>query len=159
MWTQNLPHLPPYQTELVRGVTREVRDLDRDVADLLEPFNGSFDPTADRATACHILVNHLSMRRNKRCLLAYHRTRTDKLEELVWNGSDVADLSGQQVRDGSGPNGAGGGSGGMRVSARRRRTTCGSTATSWPRTRATGQTSTSRAAWSRRGTYSSTSGS
>lgn len=39
------------------------------------------------------------MRRNKRCLLAYHRTRTDKLEELVWNGSDVVDLSGQQVRD------------------------------------------------------------
>lgn len=41
------------------------------------------------------------MRRNKRCLLAYHRTRTDKLEELVWNGSDVVDLSGQQVRDSS----------------------------------------------------------
>jgi GINS complex subunit 1 len=39
------------------------------------------------------------MRRNKRCLLAYHRTRTDKLEELVWNGTDVSDLSGQQVRD------------------------------------------------------------
>lgn len=39
------------------------------------------------------------MRRNKRCLLAYHRTRTDKLEELVWNGSDVIDLSGQQVRN------------------------------------------------------------
>lgn len=42
------------------------------------------------------------MRRNKRCLLAYHRTRTDKLEELVWNGSDVVDLSGQQVRDSAG---------------------------------------------------------
>ena len=42
------------------------------------------------------------MRRNKRCLLAYHRTRTDKLEELVWNGSDVVDLSGQQVREASG---------------------------------------------------------
>lgn len=41
------------------------------------------------------------MRRNKRCLLAYHRTRTDKLEELVWNGADVVDLSGQQVRDGT----------------------------------------------------------
>lgn len=40
------------------------------------------------------------MRRNKRCLLAYHRTRTDKLEELVWNGSDVVDLSGQQIRHG-----------------------------------------------------------
>lgn len=47
------------------------------------------------------------MRRNKRCLLAYHRTRTDKLEELVWNGADVVDLSGQQVRDGSSRNSTG----------------------------------------------------
>ncbi|KAK5990827.1 DNA replication complex GINS protein PSF1 [Cladobotryum mycophilum] len=97
--TQNLAHLPPYQAEIVRAVTREVRDLDKDVADLLEPFQGSFDPAADQAVACTLLVNHLSMRRNKRCLLAYHRTRADKLEELVWNGADVIDLSGQQVRD------------------------------------------------------------
>jgi len=84
-------------------VTREVRDLDKDVASLLEPFQGSFDPAADQATACTLLVNHLSMRRNKRCLLAYHRTRTDKLEELVWSGSDVLDLAGQQA---GGANGA-----------------------------------------------------
>ncbi|KAL7925086.1 hypothetical protein ACQKWADRAFT_285011 [Trichoderma austrokoningii] len=99
--TQNLAHLPPYQTELVRAVTREVRDLNKDVDDLLEPFEGSFDPSQDQAVAYTLLVNHISMRRNKRCLLAYHRTRTDKLEELVWNGADVVDLSGQQVRDGS----------------------------------------------------------
>ena len=90
-----MSHLPTYQTELVRGVTREVRDLDKDVASLLEPFNGSFDPAAEQATACTLLVNHLSMRRNKRCLLAYHRTRTDKLEELVWGGVDLQELSGQ----------------------------------------------------------------
>ncbi|KAK4247998.1 hypothetical protein C7999DRAFT_40748 [Corynascus novoguineensis] len=107
--TQNLAHLPPYQTELVRAVTREVRDLDKDVASLLEPFQGSFDPSADQATACTLLVNHLSMRRNKRCLLAYHRTRTDKLEELVWKGSDVLDLAGQQ---GGGTNGASAADGG-----------------------------------------------
>ncbi len=88
-------------------MTREVRDLDRDVASLLEPFQGSFDPTAEQATACTLLVNHLSMRRNKRCLLAYHRTRTDKLEELVWNGSDVVDLAGQQVAGANGVTGAG----------------------------------------------------
>lgn len=109
--TQNLAHLPPYQTELVRGVTREVRDLDKDVSELLEPFQGSFDPTADQAVACTLLVNHLSMRRNKRCLLAYHRTRTDKLEEMVWNGADVVDLSGQQVRDGAAAGGGGPGDG------------------------------------------------
>lgn len=112
--TQNLAHLPPYQTEMVRAVTKEVRDLDKDVADLLEPFNGTFDPNAEQATACTLLVNHLSMRRNKRCLLAYHRTRTDKLEELVWKGADLVDLSAQQVRNsgsGSGGDNANGGSG------------------------------------------------
>ncbi|KAI0141047.1 GINS complex, Psf1 component [Hypoxylon sp. NC0597] len=102
--TQNLAHLPPYQTELVRAVTREVRDLDKDVQDMLEPFQGSFNPNEDPATACTLLVNHLSMRRNKRCLLAYHRTRTDRLEELVWKGYDVVDLAGQQVRDAQGGN-------------------------------------------------------
>ncbi|KJR84769.1 GINS complex subunit 1 [Sporothrix schenckii 1099-18] len=109
--TQNLAHLPPYQTEIVRAVTREVRDLDKDVAQLLEPFQGNFDPSVEQATACALLVDHLAMRRNKRCLLAYHRTRTDKLEELVWKGSDVVDLSVQQVRDASGSAGAGGGGG------------------------------------------------
>ncbi|RYP49799.1 hypothetical protein DL768_004586 [Monosporascus sp. mg162] len=109
--TQNLTHLPPYQTEIVRAVTREVRDLDKDVARMLEPFQGSFVPTDDQATACTLLVNHLSMRRNKRCLLAYHKTRTDRLEELVWKGYDVVDLAGQQVRDGPGAAGAGPGVG------------------------------------------------
>lgn len=81
--------------------------MDKDVVGLLEPFQGSFDPAADQAVACTLLVNHLTMRRNKRCLLAYHRTRTNKLEELVWNGADVVDLCGQQVRDtGGSTNGA-----------------------------------------------------
>ncbi|KAL8413939.1 hypothetical protein RB594_005248 [Gaeumannomyces avenae] len=100
---------------MVRAATREVRDLNKDVASLLEPFNGSFDPSADQATACALLVDHLSMRRNKRCLLAYHRTRTDKLEDLVWSGADVLDLSGQQLREGAAADGGGGGGGGGRA--------------------------------------------
>lgn len=105
---QNLAHLPPYAATTVRAVTKEVRDLDRDVAGLLAPYNtgssqasdgtaikSSFNPADDPATACILLVNHLSMRRNKRCLLAYHRTRTDKLEQMCWQGLDV--LEAQQV--------------------------------------------------------------
>ncbi|PYH42096.1 DNA replication protein PSF1 [Aspergillus saccharolyticus JOP 1030-1] len=87
--TQALTHLPPYQTELVRAVAREVRDLDRDVARLLTPFEGSFNPSQEPAIACALLVDHLCTRRNKRCLLAYHRVRTEKLEELCWTGVDV----------------------------------------------------------------------
>lgn len=97
--TQNLIHLPPYQTETVRAVTREVRDLDKDVKRILEPFEGQFSPSSDPATACSLLVNHLSIRRNKRCLLAYHRVRADKLEQMCWDGEDVLEL--QQLRQSS----------------------------------------------------------
>ena len=86
-----MAHLPPHQTELVREVTREVRDLDKDVSNILAPFEGSFNPSAEPATACAVLVNHLCMRRNKRCLLAYHRVRCDKLEEMCWSGKEILD--------------------------------------------------------------------
>lgn len=103
---QVLDKLPPYATTTVRAVTKEVRDLERDANTLLAPYNSSstqssdgsqikssFNPADDPATACALLVSHLSMRRNKRCLMAYHKTRTDKLEEMCWQGLDVSDLS------------------------------------------------------------------
>ncbi|CAO2650592.1 Nn.00g018840.m01.CDS01 [Neocucurbitaria sp. VM-36] len=94
--TQALPHLPPYASELVRSIVREVRDLDKDVSNILAPYNGSFNPSASPETACALLVNHLCMRRNKRCLLAYHRVRSDKLEGYCWEGVDV--LEAQSVQ-------------------------------------------------------------
>lgn len=96
--TQSLAHLPPFQAEIVRAVTREVRDLDRDVTEMLEPFDGQFNPAEDPATACSLLVRHLCMRRNKRCLLAYHRVRSDKIEDMCWNGSDLL----EQIQQGAG---------------------------------------------------------
>lgn len=113
---QNLPHLPPYAATTVRTATKEVRDLDREVNSLLAPYNSqstqssdgtqiksSFNPADDPATACALLVNHLSMRRNKRCLLSYHKTRTEKLEEMCWSGADVAEIqqASQSSRSGS----------------------------------------------------------
>jgi GINS complex subunit 1 len=83
-------------------MTREVRDIDKDVSNILAPFEGSFNPSAEPATACSVLVNHLCMRRNKRCLLAYHRVRSDKLEEMCWNGNDVLDIEQQQQAGASG---------------------------------------------------------
>lgn len=74
---------------MVRAVARETVDLERDVNRILDPFQGSFDPSTEPATACTLLVNHLSMRRNKRCLLAYHRVRAEKLEQMCWEGKDV----------------------------------------------------------------------
>jgi GINS complex subunit 1 len=104
--TQNLPNLPPYASITIQAVTKEVRDLDKENTHILSAYSNpstssqssnlqssqiksSFNPSEDPATACSLMVNHLSMRRNKRCQLAYHRTRTDKLEEMIWNGQDV----------------------------------------------------------------------
>ncbi|KAI9786060.1 MAG: DNA replication protein psf1 [Peltula sp. TS41687] len=110
--TQALGHLPQYQTEIVRAVTREVRDLDKEVAGILEPFHGNFNPSGEPATACLLLVNHLCMRRNKRCLLAYHRVRSDKLEEMCWSGIDVLEQTAQQGPLSDSTGGARSGSGG-----------------------------------------------
>jgi len=81
-------------------VTREVRDLDKDVARILEPFQGSFNPTSEPATACALLVDHLSMRRNKRCLLAYHRVRAEKLEQMCWEGKDAFEQQSENEQNG-----------------------------------------------------------
>lgn len=72
-------------------MTRETIDLDRDVSYILEPFAGSFNPATQPATACALLVDHLTMRRNKRCLLAYHRVRAERLEQICWDGIDPTD--------------------------------------------------------------------
>lgn len=79
-------------------MTHEVRDLDKDVSSILAPFQGSFNPSSEPATACSVLVNHLCMRRNKRCLLAYHRVRADKLEQMCWSGKDDQEQPGPRGR-------------------------------------------------------------
>ena len=70
---------------------REVRDLDNNAKAVLASFGGSFNFAAEPAAACSVIVDHLCMRRNKRCLLAYHRVRLEKLEEMCWSGRDVLD--------------------------------------------------------------------
>lgn len=53
------------------------------------------------------------MRRNKRCLLAYHRVRSDKLEDYCWEGIDVLEQQGSKDHSGeagrAGALGTGGG--------------------------------------------------
>ncbi|KAF3928878.1 hypothetical protein ABW20_dc0107812 [Dactylellina cionopaga] len=87
--TQALSQLPPYQTDIVRAVTREVHDLHQDISEITNSYEGDFNPSADPARACALLVHHLCVRRNKRCLLAYHRVRAEKIEQMCWNGMDV----------------------------------------------------------------------
>jgi len=88
--TLTLPTLPPYATTLVRTAVRDIYALDNSVTQLLAPYAGTFNPSSDPATACALLVNHLSMRRSKRVLCAYHHVRAARLERAVWEGKDEA---------------------------------------------------------------------
>ena len=81
---------------------REIRDLEKDATSILAPYQGAFDPAAEPAVSCSLLVNHVCMRRNKRCLLAYHRVRSDKLEEMCWQGQDVLEHTHMHAQRGQG---------------------------------------------------------
>lgn len=85
--TLNLEGLPLYSSDLVRTVTREVRDLHRDAEEILESYGADFQASQDRKTSCALFVLHLCMRRNKRCLLAYQRLRAERIVQMVWNES------------------------------------------------------------------------
>ncbi|ODQ64664.1 DNA replication complex GINS protein PSF1 [Nadsonia fulvescens var. elongata DSM 6958] len=89
--TRNLDMVPLYQEELVRGVVREIRDLDRAAQQTLSHYEGQFRPSQDRMTSCSLFVQHLCMRRNKRCLMAYQRLRAERIAQMAWEGYDYAD--------------------------------------------------------------------
>jgi GINS complex subunit 1 len=86
--TISLPTLPSYESDLVRTIVREVRALGDSANATIDSLPPDFDPSADPATSMKIVVEVSSMRRDKRCLLAYHRVRTDKIAEGVWKGID-----------------------------------------------------------------------
>ncbi|BFZ53197.1 DNA replication protein psf1 [Savitreella phatthalungensis] len=91
--TASLDHLPAYQSEVVRGVVREMKALESEQQRLLEAHGGAahFDHTEHPEAAVQILVQHISKQRNKRCLLAYLKQRTKRIENLCW--AETLDLT------------------------------------------------------------------
>lgn len=43
----------------------------------------------DKVAKCQYFVTLLCMERNKRCLLAYQRLRTDILDSMAWNNNGL----------------------------------------------------------------------
>jgi GINS complex subunit 1 len=103
--TVNLDHLPAYQDELVAGVLRETLDLNNDYQELAHEYREMMniqsqlplseqspeDQQEYRQTACALMVMHLSMARNKRCLMAYEKLRADHLDRMAWDEVDYLD--------------------------------------------------------------------
>lgn len=85
--------IPPYNDALVRSICREVRALEENVRDAAQNAPAFQDQEEVDAFRCNVLVQHLAMHRNKRCMLAYHRSRLEKLRELAWAGGGVGGSS------------------------------------------------------------------
>ncbi|ODV82090.1 DNA replication complex GINS protein PSF1 [Suhomyces tanzawaensis NRRL Y-17324] len=84
--TTNLSALPLYQGDLVKDIIKEIQDLNKD-AEFLEEQTDDGDEQL-KINQCQLFVTHLSMRRNKRCLLAYERLRAEKVAEFAWLNID-----------------------------------------------------------------------
>lgn len=101
--TQNLDILPVYQDELVTSVTREILDLSKDAEELGQAYREAQLELSQQQDIpeeelqenwqmlCALLVMHLSMNRNKRCLMAYEKLRADNLARMAWSEVDYLD--------------------------------------------------------------------
>ncbi|CEP61218.1 DNA replication protein PSF1 LALA0_S02e09406g [Lachancea lanzarotensis] len=85
--------LPMYQEELVRNIVREVSQLGKN-AEFLRAQQAQSNEE-DKVARCQQFVTLLCMERNKRCLLAYQKLRSDALDTLAWNpnGNGAADAT------------------------------------------------------------------
>lgn len=86
----NLSDVPLYQTDLVKDIIQEINDLNTDAEYLAEQQRIQDELTEEevKIQQCQLFVTHLSMRRNKRCLLAYQKLRADKVREFSWLNID-----------------------------------------------------------------------
>ncbi|KAG8936689.1 DNA replication protein psf1 [Tulasnella sp. 419] len=75
--------LQKYNDEVVRSVQREIRMLQDDLEAVMARNSSVLTPS--QAVLCVSTFYHIAIRRNKRCLLAYHQHRIDQLKHLYWS--------------------------------------------------------------------------
>ena len=80
-------NLPMYHEDIIRNILKEVSNLRKNTEYLKEQQQlGMLD---DKVAKCQCFVTLLCMERNKRCLLAYQRLRTDILDSMAWNNNGL----------------------------------------------------------------------
>ncbi|KAG1471863.1 hypothetical protein G6F56_001875 [Rhizopus delemar] len=78
-----------YNDKLVQALCKEIRVLFNQAKTTVEQMTADPDPdpTASQnpSKISQVMLYHLTIKRNKRVLFAYHRHRINKLKELYWN--------------------------------------------------------------------------
>ncbi|GBE87569.1 DNA replication complex GINS protein [Sparassis crispa] len=107
-----------YNDVLVRSILREQRQLE----DLLQTTlnTADQDPAANNPKMPTVLLYQTAILRNKRCLLAYHHHRLERLKDLYWSvgGALPLLLSMPSASASQNVNASGGGNGGPPVDVR-----------------------------------------
>ena len=99
-----------YNDVLVRSIIREQRQLEsllQSTIDQQEALDTNGDGMGDNALTPTVLLYQTAILRNKRCLLAYHHHRIERLKELYWNVGGALPLI---LSTHANPTGAGNGS-------------------------------------------------
>lgn len=87
--------IPLYNDELINNILKEVRQLKQNAdyfkhlkqeqeQDILDGVGSSL--ANEKIRGCQYFVNLICLERNKRCLMAYQRMRSDMIDKLIWNG-------------------------------------------------------------------------
>ncbi|KAF8811258.1 GINS complex, Psf1 component [Phlegmacium glaucopus] len=81
-----------YNDSMVRSIIREQRDLEKAIT-ALDLRDGQPPPPS-------LIITQTAINRNKRCLLAYHSHRVDRLRDMYWavGGALPHILSNQDIR-------------------------------------------------------------
>lgn len=91
--TAEAPSLAPYRDDLVRNVVLEMRYLSFSLRDIIAQRETA-EPEALKGLTVAATMHHLSLRRSKRCLLAYSRHRLDRITDMLWELGGGAASSG-----------------------------------------------------------------
>lgn len=68
-----------YNDSLVRSIIRELRELEKAALTIAEN-----EPMTAEGPPPSLIIYQTAINRNKRCLLAYHMHRTDRLRDMYW---------------------------------------------------------------------------
>ncbi|CEP07945.1 hypothetical protein [Parasitella parasitica] len=77
----------PYNDDLVQGICREIRLIHNKAKETVNSVrpNESSAAANNPSYMSQVMLYHLSIKRNKRVLFAYHRQRVNKLKDILWN--------------------------------------------------------------------------
>ncbi|GAB5589248.1 DNA replication protein psf1 [Umbelopsis nana] len=90
--------LAPYNEDLVRSICREIRFL----CTVIDKIKGDMKAELQQSTSTitTLLVHHLTVKRNKRVLMAYHRQRVNRIKQITWDQGNTLSADNRVVLSG-----------------------------------------------------------